>query len=161
MNKINRKVEYALMALKHMRAKAPGELTSVREISQLYGCPFEITSRVMQTLAHKGVLRSTAGVHGGYQITKDLQRVSFYELNEMIVGPMALTKCLQAAGESVCDMRDTCNIVSPIHTLGRRLAEFYRALSVAELLESRHATPSRASASVVEQSQSPRIEERV
>lgn len=140
MNRINRKVEYALVALKHMRAKAPGELTSVKELTLLYGCPFEITSRVMQTLARKGMLLSTAGAHGGYQITKDLQRVSFFELSEMILGPMAVVKCLQTESEVECEMRDSCNIVSPVQIFSRKLSEFYKDLSVAELLEGR-ATP--------------------
>lgn len=141
MNKINRKVEYALIGLKHMRAKAPGELTSVKEISLLYGCPFEVTSRVMQRLAQKGLLRSEQGAHGGYQITRDLNRVSFYELTEMILGPVAVAKCMhEEEGESPCEIRGTCNIVSPLQTLNRRLAEFYRGLTLAEILESRPST---------------------
>ena len=149
MNKINRKVEYALVALKHMRAKAPGELTTVKELTVLYGCPFEITSRVMQALARKGLLRSTAGAHGGYQLTKDLHRVSFYELNEMLLGPMAVAKCLQHVDVDAegCGMRETCNIVSPVQTLSRKLGEFYKALSLAELLETR-SSGARAAATV-------------
>jgi Rrf2 family transcriptional regulator, nitric oxide-sensitive transcriptional repressor len=141
MNKINRKVEYALIGLKHMRSKAPGELTSAKEISQLYGCPFDATSRVMQVLAQKGVLRSEQGAHGGYMITKDLARLSFYDLSEMILGPVMVARCLHDddGDEPACEMRETCNIVSPVQTLNRRLVEFYRGLSVAELLETRPA----------------------
>ena len=66
MNKINRKLEYALIGLKHMRAKAPGELTSVKELATAYGVPFDAASRVMQILAQNGVLISEQGAHGGY-----------------------------------------------------------------------------------------------
>lgn len=138
MNKINRKVEYALIGLKHMRAKAPGELTSVKELSQSYGCPFDATSRVMQVLAARGVLRSEQGAHGGYMIARDLTRVSFYDLTEMILGPVAVARCMTDEDEtSSCEMRGTCNIVSPVQTLNRKLIEFYRGLSVSELLETR------------------------
>lgn len=151
MNKINRKVEYALIGLKHMRSKAPGELTSAKEISQLYGCPFDALSRVMQILAQKGVLKSEQGAHGGYMITKDLARLSFYDLSEMILGPVQVARCLhESDGEPACEIRGTCNIVSPVQTLNRRLVEFYRALTVAELLETR-ATPVRATSAPVEQ----------
>lgn len=137
MNKINRKVEYALIGLKHMRSKAPGELTTVKELSNLYGCPFDAASRVMQILAQKGILKSEQGAHGGYMLAKDLNRLSFYDLVEMILGPVAVAKCLHSGIETTCEIRGTCNIVSPVANLNRRLAEFYRSVTVAELLDPR------------------------
>ncbi len=187
MNKINRKVEYALIALKHMRSKQPGEMTTVKELSGLYKCPFEATSKVLQTLAQHGMLRSEQGAHGGYQLVKDLHRISLYELMETIVGPVEIAKCLherdsqndsqkslqknrqrnsqrnlqnssqnnsesnlqsdsrsnlQSSSQSPiqrsgCELRDSCNVVSPIHSLNKRLSEFYQALSVSELLDGR------------------------
>lgn len=142
MNKINRKLEYALIGLKHMRAKTPGVLTSVKELTQSYGCPFEATSRVMQVLAQKGVLKSEQGAHGGYMIARDLTRLSFHELNEILLGPVAVARCLDEDKDAGCEMRGTCNIVSPVTILNRRLLEFYKNLSVAELLESKSRTPS-------------------
>jgi len=135
MNKINRKVEYALIGLKAMVAKRPGELTSAKEISLVYGAPFEVMSRVMQTLVQQGVLRSEQGAHGGYQIMRDLTRLSFFELHEMVLGQLALAKCIDGDEEGGCEMRGTCNIVSPVHNLNKKLAAFYRSLSIAELLE--------------------------
>lgn len=138
MNKINRKVEYALIALKHMRAKVPGELTTAKELSTVYGAPFDVISRVLQTLGKKGLVRSEQGAHGGYQIAKDLTRVSFFELNEMILGPVSLAKCLHdEPNQPPCEIRGRCNIVSPLLTLNRRLVEFYRSLSLVEILEPR------------------------
>jgi hypothetical protein len=43
MNKMNRKVEYALMALKFMSQINAGQLTSVKEICQSTGAPFDAT----------------------------------------------------------------------------------------------------------------------
>lgn len=145
MNKINRKLEYALIGLKHMRAKAPGELTSVKELASLYGCPFEGTSRVMQALAQKGVLISEQGAHGGYMIARDLNRLSFQELSEILLGKVAVARCLSDGDdESSCEMRGSCNIVTPVQVLNRKLNEFYRSLSVAELLETRASKAAKA-----------------
>lgn len=135
MNKINRKVEYSLIALKHMRSKSQGELTTVKELSNLYGCPFDVLSRVLQVLTQKGVLRSEQGAHGGYMIIRDLQRLSFFELVEMILGPMSVAKCLHEKTGPTCDIRETCNIVSPVLNLNKKLAEFYRGINVAEILD--------------------------
>lgn len=134
MNRIHRKVEYALIALKHMRSKAPGERTPAKEISSAYGCPQDVTARVLQVLASRGILISEQGVHGGYMLGKDLSRVSFHDLLEVILGPLGVARCLHEE-EGLCEIKSTCNIVSPITALNRRLADFYKSLSVAELID--------------------------
>lgn len=132
MNRLNRKVEYALMALKIMSQKRAGELTSSKEIVEETGCPFDATARVLQQLSSHGILRSEQGAHGGYVLVRDLARVSFYELSEVILGQVGLAKCLQ--NEDACDLKARCNIVTPVAVLNRKLTEFYQNLSVGELL---------------------------
>ncbi len=137
MNKINRKVEYALMALKHMRAKTPGELTSAKEICDSYGAPFDGMSRVLQVLGQTGILKSEQGAQGGYQITRDLSKVSLQEVIESISGKIEIAKCLTTGASEACDIKSSCNIISPIMVLNKKLTEFYKTLSVAELVESK------------------------
>ena len=139
MNRLNRKVEYALMALKVMAQKRQGELTSAKEIVEQTGCPFDATARVLQLMVQRGILRSEQGAHGGYVLIRDLGKISFFDLNELILGPMAVAKCLHAPSE--CELTGTCNIMSPVAALNRRLAEFYQGLSVGELLRVRERVP--------------------
>ncbi len=144
MNKINRKLEYALMALKHMSQKIPGELTSAKEVSDSFHTPFDATARVMQQMAQKGgILRAEYGANGGYQITKDLAKVSIHDLLEVIEGPTALVKCLHK--EAPCEIQGTCNIVSPVTTLNTKLTEFYKSLSLKDLLVERAAMSAKKS----------------
>lgn len=134
MNKINRKVEYALMALKHMGHKVPGELTSVKEICQVYGCPFDATSRVLQALVQKSILQSEQGAHGGYRVSRDLKKVSLYELMEVVLGPVEIAKCIQSS-DTKCELIESCQIFSPIHLLNEKLIQFYKSLNLFELLK--------------------------
>ena len=134
MNKINRKIEYALMALKYMSQKIPGELTTAKEVSDNFHTPFDATARVMQVMAQKGWLRSEQGAFGGYQITKDFSKVSMHELIEIIEGPTAVVRCLHRDKESACEIQTTCNIASPITKLNHKLNEFYQSLSLKDLL---------------------------
>ena len=132
MNRLNRKVEYALMALKIMAQKRPGELTSAKEVVEKTGSPFDATARVLQQLAQSGILRSEHGVHGGYSVIRDLSKVSLYELMSFILGPVAVARCMNE--ESGCDLQKSCNIVSPVNILNKKVVEFYQGLSLAELL---------------------------
>ncbi len=133
MNRLNRKVEYALMALKVMADKRPGELTSAKEVVDLTGSPFDATARVLQQMAQREILRSEQGAYGGYLLIRDLNRVSILELMELILGNLAVAKCVGADGD--CDLKTSCNIVSPITTLNRRLLDFYSTLMIGDLLK--------------------------
>jgi Rrf2 family protein len=139
MNKINRKLEYALMALKLMSLKVPGELTTAKEVVDETGSPFDATARVLQVMAHKGLLKSEQGAHGGYLIVRDLSKLSLHELGEMVLGPTGVAKCLH--GAQACELADRCNILSPMEILNRKIVEFYKTLSVADLLKVKERDP--------------------
>lgn len=132
MVRMNRKVEYALMALKIMSSKKANELTSAKEIVEGTGCPFDATARVLQKMAHHGILQSEQGASGGYRLVRELPGLSLYELMELILGPIAASKCLQ--GPNPCDLAEKCNILTPMSVLNQKFQEFYKDVSVGELL---------------------------
>lgn len=133
MNKIHRKVEYALISLRHMKQKAPGQLTTVKEICRAYGCSFDATSRVMQIMVQKGLLKSEQGAQGGYLIQKDLNSVSLLDLIEIVVGPISVVKCLDT-GRGECDMKVNCNVIAPLSYLNEQIIQFYRGINLNTML---------------------------
>ena len=136
MNKLNRKLEYSLMALKHMASKKPGELTTAKEIADCYKAPFDATARVMQLMAQKGLLKVEHGSLGGYQITRDLSKVSMLDLFEAIQGPNKIARCIDKdiKSEEPCGIHSMCNIMPSILNLNRRLNAFYSGLKLNEIL---------------------------
>jgi Rrf2 family transcriptional regulator, nitric oxide-sensitive transcriptional repressor len=134
-NKIHRKLEYALISLKHMNQKRPGELTTVKEICQKYETPFDATARVMQQMVQGKFLKSEQGAYGGYLIQRDLSKVSLRELIDNVVGSVEISKCISdSPGDAHCEIRDKCNIMAPIFSLNERLIRFYDEINILELL---------------------------
>lgn len=136
MMRLNRKIEYALIALKYMSQKKPGQLSTAKEMSEKFGAPFDATSRVLQLMAHAGILKSEQGAHGGYLIVKDLSKISFYQLNELVLGQFGITKCFIKSGEGDCELQSNCNILAPVKNLNNKIVEFFKSLSLAEVIGS-------------------------
>src|SRR5690606_37884444 len=109
--------------------KFSGQLTTVKEVCQATRIPFDATSRVMQLMAQKGILKSEHGAHGGYMIARDLSKVSFYDVAETILGPVEVVRC--ASGHGDCEFANKCNVQSPLQNLNARLVGFYRTVTVA------------------------------
>lgn len=135
MLKVNRKVEYGLIALRHMHSKPKGELTSVREICDQFGTPFDPLAHVLRILNAKGILKSEQGAHGGYRLMESLANVSLAEFIEIIEGQLAWTDCSRGKTDCKCDMLESCNIVEPMHQFNRRLIEFLKSITLTELLD--------------------------
>lgn len=128
-----KQVEYALMALADMQESEPGELFAVRELSERHQVPFDVMSKTMQRLGRAGILRSVQGPRGGYQIIKNLSRVSFLELMEAVLGGVATVNCLKK-GIS-CPLAETCNVSGPMRVLDARLRELYGTITVLSLID--------------------------
>jgi Rrf2 family nitric oxide-sensitive transcriptional repressor len=135
MLKVNRKVEYGLVALKHMQKKPTDQLTSVREICDQYGTPFDPLAHVMRMLSTAGLVESEQGAHGGYRLIGDLTRFNVAEFIELIDGQLALTECMKPDDECRCALVDRCNIVSPMHTFHNNMLQFLRSISVFDLIQ--------------------------
>ena len=126
-------MEYALISLRHMKQKEPGQLTTVKEICRSYGCSFDATSRVLQMMVQKGLLKSEQGAQGGYLIQKDLRKVSLHDLIEYVIGPISVVKCLDS-GKGECDMENRCNVIAPLAYLNDQIIQFYKGISIDTML---------------------------
>jgi Rrf2 family protein len=132
MTKLNRKIEYSLMALKFIYQRQSLSKVTASVVADGVHAPFDVIARVMQMMAQKGLLASEHGASGGYRLSQDLKNVSLYQLVEMIEGPTALVKCISEDGG--CDIQKNCNIASPLKNLNDKLNRFFQDVSLAELI---------------------------
>ena len=135
MLKINKKVEYALMALKFMADKIDqSTLVSAREICDAFQTPFDTTAKVMQVMNNHDILKSVKGIKGGYSLNKNLEEITYMDLIQMIEGREDLGRvCSNHKG--TCDFIVNCNISTPVENLNLKLNAFLKNLTLAELLQ--------------------------
>jgi Rrf2 family protein len=74
--KITRKVEYALIALRHMQAKDPKGLTSAKEIAIHYRIPKQLLAKILQQMSRDNIVEAVQGPAGGYRIRANLGEIS-------------------------------------------------------------------------------------
>jgi Rrf2 family protein len=135
MNKLNKKVEYALMALKHFSELDNQEGTvqptvSAKDIAEANHSPAEVTARVLQALSSHGILKAEYGLHGGYRLAKDLSKISIYDLVNIIEGSSDLAKCIS---DKECDLVKHCTILTPVENLNKKVQDFYKSISLEEV----------------------------
>jgi Rrf2 family protein len=112
MLKLSKKVEYGLMALMHMDARAQGDLASVGEVARLYSISEPLLSKVLQSLAKAGLVESVQGARGGYRLKRTLEQIRLGEVVEAIDGPMHIAVCQEDPAK--CGQYTTCNIKQPV-----------------------------------------------
>ena len=140
MFKLNKKIKYALIALKHMDTKKAQEITSAKEICDAYGIPFDPTARTLQLMAQEGILQASQGAHGGYQLIRDLSQVSLKNLNDIIIGHIKIADCLDDDAFH-CECIKNCIVISPLLRLNEKIHNFMDQISIRSLIDSQHHHP--------------------
>ena len=131
MLKINKKTEYALMALKVMGEKTEDSIVTVREICDVLKTPFDTTAKVMQAMNHHGIVKSIQGLRGGYTLHKNLSEISFMEITKIAEDIKEENFCQSNKG--LCTLHSTCNIITPIDRLNNKIMTFLGQISLKEL----------------------------
>lgn len=140
MLKVNKKLEYALLALQYI-CRTRGRLVPAREVALAQGSSGTLTAKVLQRLAAAGFLASEQGVSGGYRATELVERSSLLDLYRAVLGLPERSACIRR-GTTDCGDIDDCGSMAPMRRLDERITAAMGDTSLAELLQLDHAEDS-------------------
>src|SRR3974377_2239149 len=108
MLKLTKKADYGLMALKFLAEHPETAALSAKDIADAYGIPPQLLAKILQRLTKTGLLRSHAGMNGGYALARDARQISAFEVIHAIDGPLFITSCTK--GAHGWDLTPSCTI---------------------------------------------------
>jgi Rrf2 family protein len=134
MLRLSKKTDYALLALQHLAGESAAGVASARAIAEHFGIPLELLAKIMQQLAHHGLVAAHKGIHGGYYLARPADAISVADVAEAIDGPMTLTACSPV--DVGCEQFAACTVRDPLWRIRERIVSVLRALTIADV--SRH-----------------------
>ncbi len=84
--------QHALRALIYLAYKCSPRPVLVREIAEAAGVPRQSLAKILHGLRNKGLVRSTKGPGGGYQLARPGHEMTVIEVMEAIDGPVELSQ---------------------------------------------------------------------
>jgi Rrf2 family protein len=124
---LGKKIDYALISLACL-AEREGQFVSAREIAEANDLPLPALMQILKALHQHGVLRSTRGVKGGYQIAIDLESLSLHTLTSML--EIAETDLNAPADLAIAEP----NRHLPVEAMREKLTQFLRDVRVSEVV---------------------------
>jgi Rrf2 family protein len=133
MLKLTKKADYGLMALKYLAEHPEMPALSAKDVSDAYGIPAQLLAKILQQLTKSGLLRSHAGMNGGYVLSRKAQDISAYEVILAIEGPFFITSCTK--GTKSCELTPSCTIKEPLAQVNETIAGVLKNISIQDLAE--------------------------
>jgi Rrf2 family protein len=121
MLQLSKKVEYGLIALRHMAMNPIGQVFTAKEIAATYAIPYELLAKVLQKLTKAGTIVSTQGMHGGYSLAQKPDKIQVSQIINIIEEEKpTIAECYADGGEN-CSIFDACTIRKPLGKMQHNL----------------------------------------
>ena len=107
MVRISRLTDYATVLLAVL-AEQPTRVQTAAALAEQTRIAAPTVSKLLKQLQRAGLVTSTLGLHGGYQLARPAAEISAAAILDAMEGPVALTDCSVGAGR--CDIEETCRV---------------------------------------------------
>lgn len=104
---ITRQTDYAVRCVLYL-SKEYDRMASVSEISKHMHIPKSFLAKILQGLVKAGIVESSRGIKGGFQLAKGPKEISLLDVIEAIEGPVAMNRC--AIDKRLCNLSNTCSV---------------------------------------------------
>jgi len=109
------KGDYAVRVVVDLASQPAGALMKTQELGRRTGVPQAYLSKIVQALAHAGVVRTQRGALGGISLLEEAQTITLKRVIEAVEGPIYLNRCLIRRG--LCPRDSFC----PVHPVWGRI----------------------------------------
>ena len=134
MLKLSKKIEYGLIAIRHIAINGQHSVVTAKEIADKNLLSFELLSKVLQMLVKSKIISSTQGMHGGYNLIMKPDEISLLNVIQAIDGTaQGIVDCI-ASGIDSCSIQNTCTIKSPLIKVQQNLNEQFYSMKISQII---------------------------
>ncbi len=133
MLKLSKKVEYGLIAIRHI-ASVNNQISTVKEISERYSIPNDVLAKVMQKLTRGKLILSYQGAMGGYSLARRADEISVMDVIAVIEGTqVGIAQCFSEEPQN-CSIYENCSIKNPLGKIQHNLENVFNSMKVSEIV---------------------------
>lgn len=130
MLRIGKLTDYATVILANL-ATDRARLHTAAALSEKTHIAAPTVAKLLKQLHRAGLVNSTRGTHGGYQLARDPENISAASILDALEGPIALTQC--SAGSGHCGIEHTCSTGRTWQRLSMAIRRALSEVSLAQL----------------------------
>lgn len=130
--KISTKGRYALRLALDIAANQNKGPVSLHEVSERQAISLKYLEQLASLLSRGGLLISTRGAHGGYNLAKPPEEITAGDVLRVSEGDLAPVACLKDSNE-ICPMRNQCATIKFWEDLGELINDYVDNKTLADL----------------------------
>lgn len=138
MLRISKLTDYGTVLLAHL-ARNPNDVCSAADISARTGIALPTSSKLLKSLARSGLVSSTRGANGGYQLARGPGDISAADIIDALDGPVSITEC--SASDSHCEIEEACSVGNAWQRINIAIRNALQDVSLVDLLRSSSPVP--------------------
>jgi len=131
---ITRKTDYAVRCILYL-AQTDEQMANVTEVSRRMHIPKTFLANIFQSLAKAGLVESSRGMHGGFQLAKKPADISLLDIMAAIQGPSCINVC--AVDSRKCKRSGVCSVHPVWSDLRKEVDRRLQEQTIARLIGSK------------------------
>jgi FeS assembly SUF system regulator len=137
--RISKLTDYGTVVLAHL-ASSDGTVCSAAEVAEATGIAMPTVRKLLKSLARAGLVTSTRGASGGYQLSRPAHEISAASVIDALEGPVSITEC--SATDSNCDYEDVCNVGNAWQNINVAIRRALEDVNLVDLTRTKTPVPS-------------------
>lgn len=138
MLRISKLTDYGTVLLAHLAARQEA-VCSAADVANATGIAVPTVSKLLKALGRSGLVTSTRGSNGGYQLARDPREISAADIIDALEGPVSITEC--SASDSQCEHEGVCSVGGAWQKVNIAIRDALDDVSLHDLLRTNTPTP--------------------
>ena len=130
MLRISKLTDYGTVVLACL-ASQPERLMTASEVAERTKVGLPTVSKLLKKLQRSGLVTSTRGSHGGYQLARPASEITAARILDALEGPFALTEC--SGQHSSCGIEASCRVGHSWQKVNAAIQRALNDISLAQL----------------------------
>lgn len=138
MLRISKLTDYGTVLLAHLAANGTA-VCSAADVAEATGIAPPTVSKLLKSLARSGLVTSTRGANGGYQLSRSPEDISAADVIDALEGPVSITEC--SASDSLCEHEGVCSVGGSWQRINIAIRRALEDVSLSDLLRTNTQVP--------------------
>jgi FeS assembly SUF system regulator len=136
--RISKLTDYGTVLLAHL-ASNQDAVCSAADVANATGIAVPTVSKLLKSLGRSGLVTSTRGSNGGYQLARAPSEISAADIIDALEGPVSITEC--SASDSQCEHEGVCSVGGAWQKVNIAIRKALDDVTLSDLLRTRRPNP--------------------